>query len=273
MPLGRRHYHGGGRYPKNRTSLPTNRFQKDAYLRLLQQDVLHAELLVDDVVRWDVRECASNDKYFVFDDTLERILLPLIRDPYCCPYVRQAFRPLSGQDHSGATILEAYPPSGIVPHAGIADLCAPLCFVFTGLSEVYFVFRCFYCRYWLQLQTLASKGENIQTLCKLFERLVQAYNPEVAFHCVSVGLNPLEVVFPWIFTAFSGYLEVEQVLHLWDRILAYDSLWLLSVLAAAVFLWRGRSVLQAETPSDIRALFVDFSKLQVVPLLQYYLFA
>ena len=43
---------------------------------------------------------------------------------------------------------------------------------------------------------------------------------------------------PWIMTAFAGHLAVGEVLLLWDRIIAFDSLLLLPVLAVAVLAFR-----------------------------------
>eukprot|EP01059_Diplonema_ambulator_P002537 TRINITY_DN12161_c0_g1_i1.p1 TRINITY_DN12161_c0_g1~~TRINITY_DN12161_c0_g1_i1.p1 ORF type:complete len:540 (+),score=219.12 TRINITY_DN12161_c0_g1_i1:51-1670(+) len=246
--------------------------KKDAYYQSLQQDVIKVELLLDDIVKWDIRECANDDKYFVFDEMMERVLLPLLRDPYCKQFMDRAVEGIRGLDGGQQGILD-YPPSGIIPYQGLAALCAPLCFIFTDVSEVYFMFRAMFCRYWVKLQTLSSKPDSIITLSKLFEKLVQVYNPDVVYHCISLNLRPLELAFPWMFTAFSGYLEVDQVLYLWDRIIAYDTLQLLPLAAASIFLWRGRAILQCETAQEVRDLFTDFSKLQIIPLLQYFLFA
>jgi hypothetical protein len=59
---------------------------------------------------------------------------------------------------------------------------------------------------------------------------------------------------------------------LWDRILAYDSLVLLPVLAAAILSFREQRLLKATSPEEIREVFTDASKLKVVLLLQMYLF-
>ena len=271
-----------------------------AYLHLLQADVSKVELLVDVFVRSDIRQCADDAKYFVFDDTLERVLLPLvfpvfnsicpsrhiasththththtrqIRDPYCFPYAASSLTPLSGCDRRGTPVLDSYPPSGIIPHERLAALCAPLCYLYTDVADIYYTFRAMYCRYWIHLSSLSSRPEGILSQCKLFERLVQTYNPDVIYHCVSLGVKPLDIAFPWLYSAFSGYLEVDQLLHLWDRILAYDSLLLLPLLAASIFLWRGRAILACESAAEVRALFSAYSKLLVIPLLQYFVHA
>ena len=38
------------------------------------------------------------------------------------------------------------------------------------------------------------------------------------------SIGRLRIAFKWLIRAFSGYLSSEQVLMLWDRIIAYNSL-------------------------------------------------
>lgn len=45
-------------------------------------------------------------------------------------------------------------------------------------------------------------------------------------HCIRIFR--LRIAFKWMMRAFSGYLASNQLLALWDRILAYDSLEILS---------------------------------------------
>ena len=127
-------------------------------------------------------------------------------------------------------------------------------------------------RYWSRLQSLSSEPQSIISLCKLFEVLVQSRNPHVVYHTLSIGLQPLTIVFPWIFTAFAGTLAVDQTLVLWDRIIAFDRLELLSVLAAAIFIWRSKAILACDNGDDLVHLFSDNSKILVIPFLQHFLF-
>ena len=77
-------------------------------------------------------------------------------------------------------------------------------------------------------------------------------------HMLRHGVQPLKIAFPWLMFGFSGTLDVcevlqriasctsshvtrhtsHQVLQLWDRVIAYDSLLPIPVLAAAVFVFR-----------------------------------
>ncbi|XP_048460896.1 TBC1 domain family member 19-like [Rhincodon typus] len=73
--------------------------------------------------------------------------------------------------------------------------------------------------------------------------------------------------------AFSGYLATDQLLFLWDRILGYNSLEILAVLAAAVFAFRAENLMEATSLATAEAVLADLSTLKVMPLLQLFLFA
>ena len=44
------------------------------------------------------------------------------------------------------------------------------------------------------------------------------------YEVVHVGNCSLRIVFKWLMRAFSGYLSSGEVLRLWDKVFAYDSL-------------------------------------------------
>ena len=52
-------------------------------------------------------------------------------------------------------------------------------------------------------------------------------------------------------TTHHRYFEVEQVLLLWDRILGFDTLTILPVVAAAIFVFRSRSLLAAADAQEV----------------------
>ena len=76
-----------------------------------------------------------------------------------------------------------------------------------------------------------------------------------------------------MFQAFSGFLLPTQVLLLWDRILGYDSLYLLPLLSFALFSFRGQALSVAQSKREVEFILADLRTVAVVPLLQYALFA
>jgi hypothetical protein len=66
--------------------------------------------------------------------------------------------------------------------------------------------------------------------------------------------------------------RVEQTLLLWDRIIGFDDLELLPILAAAIFVYRAKWLLQANEPAHVKRLLAEAGpSLKVVPLLQLFL--
>jgi len=66
------------------------------------------------------------------------------------------------------------------------------------------------------------------------------------YMCFSV-----RVVFKWLMRAFSGHLPPEQLLYLWDMILAYDSLEVLPLLAVAIISFRKDNLLLVDTLHNV----------------------
>uniref|UniRef100_A0A1I8GU85 Rab-GAP TBC domain-containing protein n=1 Tax=Macrostomum lignano TaxID=282301 RepID=A0A1I8GU85_9PLAT len=238
----------------------------EQYLQGLKQAVLDHDLLVDALIFKDVKlTAANNDMYFVFEDYLHMILLMFSRDPAivgvyrrCCATAPKAY--LNGRvgDESAAV---AYPPSGVIPFHGFALLLCPLCFLYPDPKELYLVFRELYTRHFYKLHVISSEPDSILGLCALFESLLQTQEPELFHHLRSEGIQPLRIAFRWMMLAFSGLLLPEQVLLLWDRIVAYDSLTILPLFAVGVFSFRKHNLLQTKSFSAAEAVLSDLTTL------------
>ncbi len=118
----------------------------------------------------------------------------------------------------------AYPPSGVVPFHGFAMYCAPFCYVYSDPCQLYCTFRAFYLQFCCKLHEVSSDRQGIVALCALFENLVQAHEPDLWNHLLSRDVQPLRLAFRWIMRGFSGHLPPDQLLFLWDLVLAYDSM-------------------------------------------------
>lgn len=78
----------------------------------------------------------------------------------------------------------------------------------------------------------------------------------------------VRVVFKWIVKAFSGHLPPEQLLNLWDIILAYDSLEIIPLLAVIILVFRKDNLMKVNTIPSVDAVLSDLSSITVIPLLQ-----
>lgn len=64
------------------------------------------------------------------------------------------------------------------------------------------------------------------------------------------------MVFKWLMKGFSGYLLPEQLLNLWDMIIAYDSLEVLSLLAVTILSFRKENLFQVNTLQNVEVSII-----------------
>ncbi|XP_061664116.1 TBC1 domain family member 19 isoform X2 [Syngnathoides biaculeatus] len=255
-----------------------NHSQDVMHYEQLKAGVLQHDLLVDNLIYKDVKLTASNDDYyFVFEDFLYQVLLCFSRDAAVLEHFKynSATPPKSyirGKEGDEDCAV-FYPPNGVVPFHGFSMYVAPLCFLYNEPSKLYSVFREMYIRYFFRLHSVSSACSGIVSLCLLFERLLQTHLPQLFYHLRQIGAQPLRIAFKWMVRAFSGYLCTDQLLFLWDRILGYDTLELIAVLAAAIFAFRAENLMEVTSLASAEAVLADLSTLKVVPLIQLFLFA
>ncbi|XP_055591767.1 TBC1 domain family member 19-like isoform X2 [Uranotaenia lowii] len=229
----------------------------------LKHSVLTTESIVDKLVFKDVQLTATNDdRYFVFEDVLYQIMLCFSRDTEISQMIQSEF--------SNSAKLKQYegPACGFVPFHGICMLAAPFCYLYDNPVSLYFTFRAFYVRYCHRLTTINTHPQGIVSLCLLFEKLLQTHEPQLWSHFRELQIQPIRVVFKWLMRAFSGHLPPEQLLVLWDLILGYDSLEILSLFALIILSFRRESLMQVATLENIEAILSDLSSVKVLPLIQ-----
>uniref|UniRef100_A0A3Q3IHR1 Rab-GAP TBC domain-containing protein n=1 Tax=Monopterus albus TaxID=43700 RepID=A0A3Q3IHR1_MONAL len=241
----------------------TNQPQDVMHYEQLKAGVIHHDLLVDNLIYKDVKLTASNDDYyFVFEDFLYQVLLCFSRDTAVLEHFK----------YNSATPPKSY-IQGVIPFHGFSMYVAPLCFLYNEPSKLYSVFREMYIRHFFRLHSISSSPSGIVSLCLQFEQLLQTHLPQLFYHLRQIGAQPLRIAFKWMVRAFSGYLSTDQLLLLWDRILGYDSLEVIAVLAAAVFAFRAENLMEVTSLASAEAVLADLSTLKVMPLIQIFLFA
>ncbi|CAM9396371.1 unnamed protein product [Ectocarpus fasciculatus] len=273
----------------------TTIFLDESYLEYfagLMSEVDRTELVTDELYGLDVQFISDDDKYFPFEETLHDVILAFSRDPWVLRHSEATLHDLVpigegavGADDwaflSGAGAGGCCPPCGVQPFRGLVNYAAVLCFLFEEREAVYFTLRTMFARFWCRLNAVRSGPGMLLRLLKLFESLVQRHHPRLVRKLLQLGVQPLQLAMPWIQFGFVTYLEADQaslqhapqrVLLLWDRLLGYDSLDLLSVLAASVLVFRAKLVLQVSDAAAVMEIFSDGRQLEVVPLLQAFLF-
>lgn len=177
----------------------------------LNENLTCWETALDDLIKADIANVCNDDKYFIFQEIIDNCVQLFFRD-------RQVLDLMKVKPHAPVVCLNekdkvigVFPPCGVIPCKRFSQLFAPLSFLSNSQEECYFIFRSMYCRYFCHLSGVSSHPESILSQCKLFEELLQMYEPEVCYHLSQLGISPLKTVFPWIAFCFVGVLEVDQV--------------------------------------------------------------
>uniref|UniRef100_K3WLX2 Rab-GAP TBC domain-containing protein n=1 Tax=Globisporangium ultimum (strain ATCC 200006 / CBS 805.95 / DAOM BR144) TaxID=431595 RepID=K3WLX2_GLOUD len=246
-------------------ALRINTETKQHFQNLLNQ-VARWKYLTDDMYLLDLQQTFDSSDYFVFQDHLESVIMAFSRDSYVQQHALQvngAVTHDSGWTDAEVTPLSHYvPPNGVLPFGGLVMYTAPLTYLYNDPVEIFYVFREMYVRYWSKLNAIRTEKSTILGLCKLFEDLAVRSSASTVFHLVNVGIKPLDIAFPWIQSAFSGVLGIDQVLLLWDRVVGYDSLELIAILAAALFHFRAEELETVRTIVDVEEVFAELIEMQ-----------
>lgn len=242
----------------------------------LEKNVLTNQLLLDQILINDVKSNSANDdNYFVFEDPTLQVLLCSARDyRMISMYKGSNASPLKciNRLQNGSQEVVAYPPSGLIPMYGVSYFISPLCYVFPQHWQIHATFSAMYCQYFHRLTVISTEKDSILSLSKHFEMLLLEKHPMLFLHLISCGIQPLKFAFRWMTCAFAGYLEAEQVLLLWDRIIGFESLLLLPVAAAAIFELRSCNLMQIQRSEEVEAVLYNLNHVVIVPLVQQFLF-
>jgi Rab-GTPase-TBC domain len=274
---------------------------EEKLFRDLRADCDRLDIIVDELFMHDVQSVADDPRFFPFEEELKVAILCFIRDRWvrenAAYEVNEPFlsdgpptkiskrstasstaneakvgADVSGADgasHSGAT---SKPPCGVQPFLGFASYVAPLCYMYATRPSLYAVSRAMWCKLWCRLNVLSGDDGTLLHVCKTFENLLASSHPRLYLHLLNMGLSPLHIAFPWIHLGFVGFLEMDQILILWDRLLGYLDPTLLAVLAASVFLTRAETLFTPGMNAEKATLILnEGTHLKVMPLLQLFL--
>ncbi|CAM9134338.1 unnamed protein product [Chrysoparadoxa australica] len=195
--------------------LPTARAAREEqtkYFAKLMKSVHAVGLLCDELYQLDVQFMADDDRYFVFQEALEKVVLAFSRDEWVLNSSQVTVHaPLLGYEVSGQLPGTAIPPCGVQPFRGMVNYAAPLCFLYESHEPVYFMLREMWARYWCKLNAIRSADGCLIHLLQLFENLLLRHHPQMLMKLLDLGVHPSQIAMPWIQFGFVGFLEVDQV--------------------------------------------------------------
>jgi hypothetical protein len=214
-----------------------NLLVEDQQFQLLRYDVDRYDLLSDELFMHDIQTVLDDPRFFVFEEELKEVIFCFSRDTNIrqqsiyevhAPLLNH-MAPLSGtggnvnnlnaKDPSLNENSLSAPPCGVQPFLGFATYFAPLCYIFRSKSSLYQVSKYFWCRLWCRLNVISADPDTLLPICKTFECLLIRSHPKLFMHLLNLGVTPIKIAFPWIQLAFVGFLEMDQLLHLWERVI------------------------------------------------------
>lgn len=237
------------------------------------------DFITDELYVLDVKTFCDDPRYFVFEDVLLSVALCFSRDATILEEALYLIhKPILGflnftTKTKTLTPRHASPLNGIQPFLGLATSFAPLCYIYPSPTAVYALTKMIYCKLWCKLNVISADEGCLLHLCKTFENFVLQSDLRLYLHLIRLGISPLQIVLPWLQLAFVNYLEPDQVLLLWDRVIGYMDTTLLAALAAAIFLFKSNLLLDCDEAAEATAILLEGSRLKVIPLLQFFLFA
>ena len=282
---------------------PEENSDEDRDFQALKSNIHEVDLITDELFVMDVLNIVDDSNYFIFEDSLKELMLIFSRDPYIqensiyelyqdynddcddnaaaaaavavvvddkgCPSSTELKMPEQTQR------LNTLSPSScscVHPFLGLASYFAPLCYVFKRGASLYSVARESYTLLWCKLSVISSDKDTILYISNFFENLLLEVQPRLFLHLQNIGIQPLQIAFPWIQSGFVGVLEPDQLLVLWDRIFGYMDLSLLAVLAVAIFVYRSESLLMCSNASFVEKIMSEHSRIKVIPILQMFFY-
>ncbi len=216
----------------------------------LRHEVDRLDLVTDQLLMDDLQTVLDDPRFFVFEEELKEVLLAFSRDGSVRSEARYEIH-APWLQAMGAEDLAA-PPCAVQPYLGFSAYFAPFCYLYKHKASLFHVTRHLYCELWCKLNVLSSAPDTLPALCQSFESLLLESHPRLFLHLVSLGVQPLRVAFPWMQLAFVGLLEIDQLLHLWERVIGYMDPSLLAVAAVCIFLYRADMLLRVSIASSRR---------------------
>ncbi|OQV24344.1 putative TBC1 domain family member 19 [Hypsibius exemplaris] len=263
--------------------------QEEAQYKRLLAEFVRWEVFLDWVMLQSVMDTVGNaEQFFNFVTQMQQVMQLFQRDPAVVERLEVGLllEPLGVEgeeaDQNGdeprhpkavSDRTSPYPPNGVIPFHEMSMYAGPLAYVCIRTKPCYFMFREFYCRYFQFLHHLSTHPQSILPMYALFENLLHSREQSVWEHLrVKLAVHPAKYVVPWLTMAFSSFIEIDQLLVLWDRIVGFGDLRVLVLLALGIFILRGKVLLKCKTSREAGAVLSDILNVEVVPLLQLALF-
>jgi len=236
----------------------------------LRNDCDKFDLITDELYIHDVQMVVDDPRFFVFEEELKETALMFSRDEwlrYNSDY--EIHKPLLPDMKQNIST----PPCAIQPFLGLARYFGPICYIFKNRISLYSMARLTFAKLWCRMNVFSADPGTLLHTCKTFESLLICLHPKLFLHLINIDVPPMQVALPWLQLGFVNLLEMDQILHLWDRVIGFMDTTILAVLAVAIFLSRSQPLLHCKNKDDALSILAEGSRLKVICLIQMVLFS
>jgi hypothetical protein len=140
-------------------------------------------------------------------------------------------------------------------------------------TKVFSIWRHIYRFHISKLLNIDPKSmENLIALGTIFEKLFLRKMNQLYIHLRKLEIFPLDIAFGWISSFFIGQLEIDQCFWLIDRIMGFDTLHILPILALGVFKYYEKMLLRMTDRLNVTDPVGRMGQLNLVGLIDNYYF-
>lgn len=106
----------------------------------------------------------------------------------------------------------------------------------------------------------------------MFERLFLRYMNQLYINLRTKEIFPVKIVIPWFQSLFIGVLNVESTFQLIDRIMGYNTMHVMVILALSIFKYYEKGLLEIETMADLDDVLLDLKQVNILEIINFFLF-
>ena len=206
----------------------------------------------------------NETSFFAFDETLLDFAYRLISE-------RDVLFDSSEQPQESS--FTGRLPCRIIPITGFLKYAGILTYFSKKKDKVYQIVKFLLSQHVSKLfDVRISNSENIIALCMIFERIFLKSMNQLYLHLRSQDIYPVDLAGSWMIGFFIGTLAVDQVFMLMDRLMGYNSLHVLPVLALALFKMHEKQLLAVKTKAEYEDVFNRLKDVNILAAINLFLF-
>lgn len=217
-------------------------------------------------VKNDALLCCNETSFFNFDEALVEYAQRLLVE-------REVLADANESPEDTEMFEKIRMPCRIIPCSGFLNHMGLMTYFNKKKDKVYTIIKYLLKNHSGKLYDIRpTNSENIVALGIIFERLfLRTMNP-LYIHLRNQDIYPLDVAISWMNCFLVGIFSADQALQLLDRLIGYNTLYLLPVVALSIFKYHEKSLLEIKNKDEYLEVFHRLKEMNWLHVLNLYLF-